>query len=44
MQRSDRYDLMCSLVTHAKIQPDNEEDESSIGDRSIPKNETAEKL
>ena len=39
--RTDRYNLMCSLVAHDKIQPDYEDDESSIVDRSIPKNSTA---
>ena len=33
---TDRYNLMCSLVAHDKIQPNDENDESSIGDRSIP--------
>ena len=28
---------MCSLVAHDKIQPNYKYDESSIGDRSIPK-------
>ena len=35
---------MCSLVAHDKIQPAYEDDESSIGDRSIPKNETTKAL
>ena len=35
--RTYRYDLMCSLVANNKIQPSYEDDESSIGDRSIPK-------
>ena len=38
--RTDRYTLMCSLVAHDKIQPDHEDDENSIGDRSIPKDVT----
>ena len=33
--RTDRYNLMCSLVAHDKMQPDYEDDESSLGDRSI---------
>ena len=28
---------MCYLVAHDKIQPNDEDDEISIGDRSIPK-------
>ena len=36
--RKDRYNLMCYLVAHDKIQPDYEDDDISIGDRSIPKN------
>ena len=35
---------MCSLVAHDKIQPAYEDDEISIGDRSIPKNATVEAL
>ena len=31
--RTDRYNLMCSLVAHDKIQPAYEDNESSIGDR-----------
>ena len=42
--RSDRYNLMCSLVAYDKIQPYYEDDEISIGDRSIPKNATTEVL
>ena len=41
---SDRYDFMCSLVAHDKIKTAYEYDESSIGDRSIPKNATTEAL
>ena len=33
--RTERYNLMCYLVAHDKMQPDNEDDEISIGDRSI---------
>ena len=39
-----RYNLMCSLVTHDKIQQNYEDDESSIGDRSIPKDATTKSL
>ena len=42
--RTDRYNLMCSLVAHNKIQPAYKDDESSIGDRLIPKNATTESL
>ena len=35
---------MCSLVAHDKIQPNYEDDESSIGDRSIPKCATTKAL
>ena len=42
--RTDRYNLMLSLVSHDKIQPAYEDDEISIGDRSIPKNATTEAL
>ena len=31
--RTDRYNLMYSLVAHDKMQPYYEDDESSIGDR-----------
>ena len=41
---TDIYNLMCSLVAHDKIQPAYEDDESSIGDRSIPKNATTKLL
>ena len=36
--RKDKYDLMCSLVAHDKLQLDYKYDESSIGDRSITDN------
>ena len=39
-----RYNIMCFLVAHDKIQPDCEDDESSIGDRSIFKNATTKSL
>ena len=42
--RTDRYNIMCFLVAHDKIQPDYEDDEISIGDRSIPKDETTKSL
>ena len=39
--RTERYNLMCSLVAHDKIQPAYEDYEISIVDRSIPKYATA---
>ena len=42
--RTDIYNIMCYLVAHDKIQPDDEDDEISIGDRSIPKNATTKSL
>ena len=35
--RTYRYNIMCYLVVHDKMQPYYEYDESSLGDRSIPK-------
>ena len=35
---------MCYLVAHDNMQPNYEDDESSIGDRSIPKDETTKAL
>ena len=34
--RTDRYNLMCSLVDHDGLEPDYKDDEISIGDREIP--------
>ena len=42
--RTDRYNLMCSLVTHDKKQPAYEDEERSIGDRLVTKNATTEAL
>ena len=42
--RTGRYNLICSLVAHNKIQPAYEDDEISIGDRPIPKNTTTKAL
>ena len=42
--RTDRYDIICSLLAHDKIQPAYEDDEISIGDRLIPKHATPEAL
>ena len=41
---SDRYNLICYLVVHDKIQLSYEDDESIIGDRSILKNATTKSL
>ena len=38
--RTDRYDLMCFLVAHDRLQLDYKYDESSIGGREIPDNAT----
>ena len=38
--RTDRYNIMCSLVAHDRFQNDYKEDESSIGDREIPNDAT----
>ena len=42
--RTDRYNLMCSLVPHGKKQLAYEDQESSIVDRLIPKHATTESL
>ena len=42
--RTYRYNLMCYLVSHDKMQPNDEYYESSLGDRSIPKDETTKAL
>ena len=34
--RIDQYDIMCSLVTHDRLQNDYKYNESSIGGRAIP--------
>ena len=38
--RTDRYDIMCYLVPHDKIQPAYEDYDISIGDMLIPENAT----
>ena len=40
--RTDWYNIMCSLVAHDRLQTDYKDNESSIGDREIPNNETVE--
>ena len=42
--RTDRYNLMCSLVDHDRLKLDYKDDESSIGDRSIPDDATIKTL
>ena len=42
--RTYRYNLMCSLVVHDKLEIDYKKDESSIGDREIPDNATTKTL
>ena len=42
--RTDRYNLMCSLVAHDGLQLDYKNDESSIEDRSIPDDATIKTL
>ena len=42
--RTDRYNLMCYLVAHDKMQPYYKDDEISIVDRSIPENATPKAL
>ena len=34
--RTDRYNIMCSLVAHDRLQNQYKDDESSIGNRAIP--------
>ena len=38
--RTDRYNIMCSLVAHDRLQNDYKDDESSIGNRAIPNDAT----
>ena len=37
---TDRYNIMCSLVAHDRLQENKPDDESSIGDRVIPNDAT----
>ena len=41
---TDKYNLMCSLVAHDKMQPDYEDYESSIGDSLITNDATPKAL
>ena len=42
--RTDRYNIMCSLVAHDRIENNKQDDESSIGDIEIPKDATVKAL
>ena len=42
--RTDRYNIMCSLVAHDRMQENKTDDESSIGDRLIPNDATVKAL
>ena len=42
--RTDRYNIMCSLVAHDRLQDNEQDDESSIGDIEIPKYATVTAL
>ena len=42
--RTDRYNIMCSLVDHYRMQDNEQDDESSLGDREIPKDATVKAL
>ena len=42
--RTDRYNLMCSLVANDRLQPDYKDDESSIRDMEILNDSTIKKL
>ena len=42
--RTDRYNIMCSLVAHDRLQDNEQDDESSLGDREIPKDLTVKAL
>ena len=42
--RTDRYNIMCSLVASDRLQDNKKYDESSIGDREIPNDATVKAL
>ena len=42
--RTDRYNIMCSLVAHDRMQDNKQDDEISIGDRVIPNDATVKAL
>ena len=41
---TDRYNIMCSLVDHYRMQDNEQDDEISLGDREIPKYATVKAL
>ena len=43
-ERTDLYNLICSLFSHDRLQLDNKDYESSIGDREIPDDATIKTL
>ena len=42
--RTDRYNIICYLVSHDRMQDNKQYDESSIGDRVIPNDATVKAL
>ena len=42
--RTDRYNIMCSLVAHDRLQTYYKDNEISIGDRAIPNDATVKEL
>ena len=42
--RTDRYNIMCSLVAHYRLQNDYKDNEISIGNRAIPIDATVKEL
>ena len=42
--RTDRYNIMCSLFDHDRLEPDYKYYERSIGDRAIPNDATVNKI
>ena len=42
--RTDRYNIMCSLVAHYRLQDNYQDDEISLGDKVIPKDATIKAL
>ena len=41
---TDRYNIMCFLVAHDRLQENKTDDESSIGDREIPNDATVKAI
>ena len=42
--RTDRYNIMCSLVAHDRLQQNKPDDENSTGNRVIPNDATVKAL